>query len=223
MAIRESTTVGRIAAALPLATRVLARHDIDFCCGGGKTLREACAARGLEAEEILGEIEKEHLALVEEPKVWDRAPLEELIDHILSAYHEPLSEELPRLEALARKVVGVHGGRDPKMFEDLLDTFLALKAELEQHMMKEEQILFPLIRSGRGQLAAGPIEVMEAEHSSAGAALLHLRALTGAYHPPAEACTSWKALWHGLAALESSLHQHIHLENNILFPRALAT
>jgi regulator of cell morphogenesis and NO signaling len=110
----------------------------------------------------------------------------------------------------------------PEVLPELLSTFLALKAELQGHFPKEEQILFPMILRGEGTLASGPISVMESEHESAGAALKRLRELTNDYEVPAEACTTWRALWHGLAELEGSLHRHIHLENNILFPRAVA-
>jgi regulator of cell morphogenesis and NO signaling len=123
---------------------------------------------------------------------------------------------------MARKVVRVHGAREPDVLPELLSTFLGLKAELMQHMMKEEAILFPMIRRGQGSMALRLISVMEAEHSSAGDALARLRELTNEYRAPADACNTWRALWLGLGALEDALHQHIHLENNILFPRALA-
>ncbi len=223
MTVQGDTRIGQIATEFPLATRVFARHRIDFCCGGGKPLQEVCEAKSLDTEMILAEIERELETSEDEPHRWDQAPLGELIDHILSAYHQPLAEELPRLEAMGRKVASVHGNHDPEMFENLLSTFLGLKAELEQHMMKEEQILFPMIRSGQGKQAMGPIGVMEAEHESAGAALKRLRELTNDYELPEGACNTWRALWHGFAALEDSLHRHIHLENNILFPRALAS
>jgi regulator of cell morphogenesis and NO signaling len=122
---------------------------------------------------------------------------------------------------MARKVLAVHGDKDRERLSEILDVYLGLKADLEQHMAKEEQILFPLIQSGQGALANGPISVMEREHDSAATALRRLRELTNDYEVPKEACDTWRALWHGLAALEESLHRHIHLENNILFPRAL--
>ena len=221
MKIELESKVGEIAAEHPLATRVFARHDIDFCCGGGKPLSSACAARGVDGESVLAEIEKE-LADPDTSEVrWDQAPLGDLVVHILAAYHRPLDEELPRLEAMVRKVVEVHGDKDPEMFSELLSVFLGLKAELVDHMAKEEEILFPMIKRGDGAMADGPISVMEQEHESAGAALRRIRELTGGFEVPEEACNTWRALWHGLAALEESLHQHIHLENNILFPRAL--
>ena len=221
MKIDLESKVGEIAAEYPLATRVFARHDIDFCCGGGKALASACAVRGVDGESILAEIEKE-LAGPDTSEVrWDQAPLGDLVLHILAAYHRPLDEELPRLEAMVRKVVDVHGDKDPEMFSELLSVFLGLKAELVDHMAKEEEILFPMIKRGDGAMADGPISVMEQEHESAGAALRRIRELTGGFEVPEEACNTWRALWHGLHALEESLHQHIHLENNILFPRAL--
>ncbi len=222
-ALTPDTTVGKIAVEHPLATRVLARHSIDFCCGGGKPLAEVCTRLGLDTEAVLKEIQQELASSDEPERRWDEAPLEDLIDHILTAYHRPLDEELPRLEAMARKVHKVHGEKDPERFAELLAVYLALKAELQEHMMKEEQILFPMIRQGRGAMASGPVSMMMHEHDSAGNALRRLRELTNDYQPPEEACTTWRALWHGLAALETAMHEHIHLENNILFPRALAS
>ena len=223
MNIDPESKVGQVAAEHPLATRVFARHGIDFCCGGGKPLSEVCAGLGLDTVALLAEIRSELTAVDRSEVCWDQEPLEELIRHILEAYHRPLKEELPRLEAMACKVVGVHRDKDPETFPELLSVYLGLKAELEQHMAKEEQILFPMIVSGRGAMASGPISVMEHEHDSAGNALKRLRELTNGYAVPEEACSTWRALWHGLAALEESLHQHIHLESNILFPRALAS
>ena len=222
MEIQSSTPVGRIATEHPLATRVFARHGIDFCCGGGKPIQEICQARGLDTEKILEEIHSELAGVDDDQERWDEADLNDLIDHILTAYHRPLEEELPRLEFMARKVLEVHGAREPEVLPERLSTFLGLKTELEQHMMKEEEILFPMIRRGQGAMALGPISVMEAEHSAAGGALERLRELTNGYQAPADACNTWRALWHGLGALEDALHQHIHLENNSLCPRALA-
>ncbi|HXV75572.1 MAG TPA: iron-sulfur cluster repair di-iron protein [Candidatus Polarisedimenticolaceae bacterium] len=219
MNIHPETTVGRIATEHPLATRVFARHGIDFCCGGGKPLAEVCQRRGLDVASVVAEIERELAEPDSAEGRWDQAPLADLIDHIVSSYHRPLKTELPRLEALARKVVDVHRDKRP----ELLSVFLGLKTELEQHMGKEELILFPMIKRGQGALAGGPVSVMEHEHDVAGNALERMRELTDDFRVPAEACNSWRALWHGLAALEREMHQHIHLENNILFPRALAS
>ncbi|MCH7798024.1 MAG: iron-sulfur cluster repair di-iron protein [Planctomycetes bacterium] len=221
--VTPETTVGEIAVDHPLATRVFARHNIDFCCGGGKPLAEVCSRLDLDTELVLKEIQDELAESGEPQRRWDEAPLEDLIEHILTAYHRPLHEELPRLEAMIRKVQSVHGEKDPERFAELLTVYLALKTELQEHMMKEEQVLFPMIRQGRGAMANDPVSVMMHEHDSAGRALRRVRELTDDYQPPEEACTTWRALWHGLAALETEMHEHIHLENNILFPRALAS
>jgi len=213
--------VGRLAAEYPASTRVFARYDLDFCCGGGRPLKEACLRKGIDlirvTDEILAEIEE-----AETPDVdWLEAPLTELTQHIVRTYHDPLAEELPRLEAMTRKVVQSHGAKDPARLTELLAVYLDLKNELEDHMAKEEKILFPLIERGMGGETETPIAIMEEEHDRAGQALHRIRELTDGFTPPTGACTTWKALWHGLESLERTMHQHIHLENNVLFPRAL--
>ena len=222
MIITSDKRIGHIAAEHPLATRVFARHQIDYCCGGGKSLHDVCAMKGLDTDTIVSEIQKELDQSDSEVFHWDKVKLDDIIDHILADYHRPLKEELPRLVAMAQKVLNVHKDKDPEMLTELTEVILGLQAELEQHMAKEEQILFPMIKQGKGARADGPIAVMLQEHESAGAALKRLRELTHDYDVPVNACNTWRALWHGLAALEESLHQHIHLENNILFPKALA-
>lgn len=221
--IHQDTPVGEIAAIAPLATRVFARHGIDFCCGGGIPLAQACARLEVPVDDVLEEIQRELDTSDADVESWAGAPLDALIEHILATYHRPLDEELPRIEAMAQKVHAVHGDKDPERLGAMLQTFSALKAELEPHMMKEEQILFPMILGGEGAMADGPVHVMRSEHDEAGAMLRRLRELTDDYTPPEGACNTWRALWSALADLERSLHEHIHLENNILFPRALAT
>jgi regulator of cell morphogenesis and NO signaling len=219
--LEKSAAVGELATSHPSAMKIFERHGIDFCCGGTKSLSEACAERGLDAQAIIDEIRKQQASAQASTERWDQKPVPELIDHILSVYHVGLKEDLPRLEAMARKVLEVHGPKDPKMFSDLLATVLALKADLVQHLMKEERILFPMILSGAGAMAAPPIGVMRSEHDTAGAMLRRIRELTHDFVVPAEACATWRGLWQGLEQLEQSLHEHIHLENNILFPRVL--
>ncbi len=221
MIVTIETPVGEIASAHPLSTRVFARHHIDFCCGGGAPLQTACEKRGLDANTVLQEIETELEGVDEEPSRWTEAPLTDLIEYIVSTYHKSLRKELPRLEAMALRVNEVHGEKDPERLQEIVTIFQALKAELTEHMMKEEQILFPMIANGQGAMASGTVSVMEHEHDSAGNALERLRELTDDYTPPVMACNTWRALWHGLGVLEKDTHQHIHLENNILFPRAL--
>jgi regulator of cell morphogenesis and NO signaling len=212
--------VGELAARHPLATRVFARHHIDFCCGGGRPLGDVCEMQGLDVETVMQEIGRE-VTPQERIVRWDLSPIGELIDYILMKYHAGLNEELPRLEAMARKVANVHGDKDPERLHRLVQAVLELRAELESHMLKEEQILFPVIRAGRAMGADGPIAVMMREHETAGELLRLIRELTNNYTVPPEACNTWQALWRGLEALEEDLHEHIHLENNILFPRAL--
>ncbi len=218
--ISTEETVKDIAIAHPLATRVFERHSIDFCCRGGVALRSACDAKGLDVERIVKEVEAEIAGTGDNPARWEEKPLDRLIDHILITYHEPLRTELPRLQQMADKVLAVHGDKMPEVLNELRSVFTALRMELEGHMAKEEQILFPMIRAGRGGNADGPIAIMEQEHASAGAALERVRQLTNDFQPPEGACATWTALWAGLADLEKELHLHIHLENNILFPRA---
>ena len=219
--LTRDAKVGELAASRPLATRVFARHQIDFCCGGGRPLGEVCEKQGLDVDAVLQEIERE-LAPQDATVRWDQRPLSEIIDRIVNRYHAGLCEELPRLEAMARKVASVHGDKDPVRLPRLLQAVLDIRNELEPHMVKEEQILFPMIRRGQGTGASGPIAVMMREHDAAGDLLRDIRELTDGYTVPLEACNTWRALWLGLEALESDLHEHIHLENNILFPRALA-
>lgn len=216
------TTVATIATEHPLATRVFARHGIDFCCGGGRPLAAACAAQGLDAGAVLAEIEDEIAAAPGPEESWAVAPIEDLIQHILTTYHEPLKQELPRIEEMARKVHRVHGDKDPERLSRILSTFCALQQDLVLHLAKEEQILFPMILAGDGAMAGGPISVMEHDHDAAGSMLRTLRELTDDYVPPEMACNTWRALWAALADLERALHEHIHLENNVLHPRALA-
>ncbi len=221
MSITERTTVGSVVTEHPLSARVFARHRIDFCCGGGKELGDACASQGVDTQVVLAELRTEIASRPDAGERWSDRPMNDLIEHILATFHGPLREELPRLGAMARKVHDVHGHRDPQRLKAIVDTLAALEEELLVHMQKEEQILFPMIATGRGAMAMGPVSVMEAEHAAAGDMLRRLRTLTDDYVPPADACNTWRALWAGLEALESDTHLHIHLENNILFPKAL--
>lgn len=218
MEITAESKVGEIAAQHPMATRVFSRHKIDFCCGGGVPLREVCDQRGLATTEVLDEIEQVLTAGGSAGENWNETPLVDLVRHIVDAYHLPLREELPRLEAMARKVARVHGDKDPERLPEMLRTFLFLRGELEDHMQREEEVLFPEILSW-SESADVSVERFVDDHSEVGRALERLRALTDDFQVPEAACNTWRALWHGLAALEGSLHDHIHLENNVLFQR----
>ena len=215
-------TVGELATQRPQSVKVLQRYGIDFCCGGGRALEAACSAKGLEVDAVLREVAQEEARTNVADERWDQASLRDLIQHVLLAHHEPLEEELPRLEGLVRKVARVHHERDPQGFDKLVALWEDLREDLEPHMMKEERILFPAILAGRGRDVGGPVSVMHADHDHLGGILAGLRQITHDYTPPNDACGSWRALYQGLADLEADLKLHIHLENNVMFPRALA-
>jgi len=212
------TSLAELATTIPAASRIFQRHRLDFCCGGRTSLAEACAQRGLDAGDVMREIEA---ATTDNDDVrWDERPAPEIIDHILVRYHAPLREELPRLGQMAARVEERHAGNAacPKGLAALLATMLD---DVESHQGKEEQILFPMIKAGRGALAQGPIRVMEEEHDALGGKLDRIRVLTKDFRPPEEACPTWKALCLGLEQLELDLMRHIHLENAVLFPKVL--
>jgi len=224
-----NTPVGTLVANDPSLARVFEELRIDYCCHGDASLAVACQQRQLDPEEVLRRLNQSEGA-PPDTRNWAAAPLTELCDHIEQTHHAYLRKELPRLEQLTAKVAEVHGSRHPELNE-VQTVFQALQAELVPHMMKEEQILFPAIR----QLEAAsqplslpfgtvqnPIRMMEHEHDVAGNSLGKLHELTGGYQIPRDACNTYCALLQGLHALELDLHQHIHKENNILFPRAVA-
>ena len=215
------TTLADLATVQPNATRVFLRHHLDFCCGGKKSLAKACDEAHVDPQRVLDEIVAENTRDTQQHRTWSDSPLAEIIEHIVRNYHEPLHADLPVLVGLARKVESTHGER-PQCPRGLADVLAAMHVELEQHMQKEEQIVFSLIRSGRGRDAGMPICVLENEHQLHGAQLRRIRELTGNLATPEKACRSWRALYDGLLRLEADLMEHIHLENNILFPRALA-
>jgi len=224
MTITDTTTISDIAAALPSSIRVFQRYGVDFCCGGKKPLGIVCRERNLDFAEIAAAIATSTAGPREE-RDWSQEPLGTLISHILTTYHEPLREELPRLGTMAAKVAQVHGGKAPA-FERVRVLVAELATDLLAHMQKEEVVLFPAIDANEASVPptfpiAGPIAAMEHEHDDAGALLAELRALTEDYEPPPWSCATVRALYHGLAELESAMHVHVHLENNVLFPRAL--
>ena len=227
MTITESTTVADIASSYPSSVRVFQRHGIDFCCGGKTSLALACQKRGVPVADLVRAIEASARNTGPDDRDWNVAPLHALIDHIVTTYHDPLREELPRLEAMAAKVSRVHGAKAAHLAR--VETIVSeLSADLRSHLRKEEMVLFPSIRTierGQGLLSlslAAPIDAMEAEHDRAGVLLAELRTITEDYVAPAWACETFRALYHGLSELESAMHVHVHLENNILFPRTLA-
>lgn len=223
-------TVGAIVRDHPALSRLFEQAQVDYCCGGQKTLAEACAKRGIDPQAFLKELET-FAATEPAPEVdLNALSLTELVEHIERLHHAYLHTELPRLEAMVTKVAKVHGDKEPRLAQ-VRDLFLALSAELATHLMKEEQVLFPMIRQleASGTLpqfhcgrVANPIHRMEFEHDEAGATLAQLRQLTDDYTPPEWACNTYRALFDALAYFEQDMHQHVHKENNVLFPQAIA-
>ena len=213
------STLGTLACNIPGATRVFHEFHLDFCCGGQKSLRQAALERGIDAHLV----EQRLLALDPQEALeadWRRADPEHLIEHILQRYHDVHREQLPELIRLSARVEQVHGSR-PECPNGLTELLIAMQQELESHMQKEEQILFPMIIRGAGVMVGGPISVMRYEHDQHGEALERVIELTNDMQPPAGACNTWRALYRGLDELRIDLMQHIHLENNLLFPHAL--
>jgi len=229
-----TTTLADVAAISPDAVRTLERYGLDYCCGGKQPFDDACAAKGLKPESVMQEIEQAQVPVASQ-RDWQTAPLDELVKHIVSTHHEYLKLELPTLGSRMDKVLSVHGSKDQQTLGRLWEVFRSLRAEMEMHMHKEELMLFPFIAQyGRAESLgrplppvpfgsiANPIAVMESEHEGAGGALAEIRELTHGFQYPSYACSTVRALFDGLKALEADLHVHIHLENNILFPRAIA-
>jgi regulator of cell morphogenesis and NO signaling len=217
--LTPQSTLAELATTWPGAARVFHRHQLDFCCGGRASLADACRTRGLALEPLLAELAAEE-ARTRDFTAWDTQPLAALVDHVCERYHALHRTELARLVLAARKVEHVHADK-PDRPRGLADHLAQLADELEQHMQKEEQVLFPLIRAGRGASAVMPVQVLEHEHKDHALNLARTRALAHDFVPPPEACNTWRALYLGLEELERDLMQHIHLENNVLFPRAL--
>jgi len=231
-AIAEKT-VREIALASTSATRVFERLGIDYCCGGDKPLEEACQAAGLSIEQVQRELDSALSQPQTKAADWQREPLSDLVAHINATHHKFVRTEIARLGPLFEKVCGVHGKNHPELLH-LQVIFNGLARELSSHLMKEEVILFPYVLRMEESVIQGepvlpapfgtvanPVAMMEHEHDSAGDALRAMRAVTSGYIAPEGACASYQALYRALAEFEADLHQHIHLENNILFPRAL--
>ena len=234
MSIEATQTVGELAAALPGATREFEKLGIDYCCGGSRTLGEACAEAKITVEQALSRLQQGLTAA--QPKAgrdWQKETLADLISHINNTHHVFVRQECPRIDALAGKVLSVHGKNHPELLK-VCNLFSGLASELSVHLMKEEQILFPYVLRLEEAAAAGepappamfgtvvnPVRMMMQEHDGAGETLKQLRVVTKDYALPADACASYAELYKALAGFEADLHQHIHLENNILFPRAV--
>lgn len=228
--ITPETRIGELVAARPGLARLFEELRIDYCCGGKQSLAAASESRGLSVGTVIALLDAASAALAAAPADVDAAALTltELADHVERTHHAYLKDELPRLVEMADRVAYKHGGRDPRLPE-LAATVGELASEMFSHMEKEERILFPLVRQidagqrdGFAASIAAPIRQMEAEHDDAGRLTERLRELTNGFTPDAEACNTHRALLHGLARFEADLHRHVHKENNVMFPRALA-
>jgi regulator of cell morphogenesis and NO signaling len=231
--LETTKTVKEYALEMPGATRIFEKLGIDYCCGGGKSLADACVTAGVAVDEVLGSLEQiGNSDKTSASEGWQTASLAELITHVVEKHHAFTRQELARLEALLIKVCGVHGQNHPELFR-IQKQFQELNRDLEPHMLKEERVLFPYIiqmeeaaKNNRTLPAPpfgtvrNPVKVMMAEHDAAGDILREMRGLSSDYTTPEDGCISYQTLYGALAALEADLHQHIHLENNILFPRA---
>jgi len=216
--LSTSQSLANLALSSPIASRVLRRHRLDFCCHGGRSLAEACQERGLDADTVLGEIAAAPATDVQTD--FRQLPISALIDHIVTNFHEAHRRELPALVELARKVERVHAGK-ATVPVGLAAHLLEMHQAMELHMQKEEQVLFPMIIRGMGSRVQAPVRQMELEHDEHGEKLRQLRRICRDFVAPEEACTSWRALYLRCEQLEADLMAHIHLENHVLFPRAL--
>lgn len=230
MQILPETTVGQLVAERPSRSRIFENLGIDYCCGGRRPLAEVCTEKGLNLSEVLKRIsaaDAQGASTDAESNDLTRMSLTELSDHIERVHHAMLRTELPRMAMLLNKVAEAHGARDPKLVT-LHTVFEDFAYHLFSHMQKEERILFPALRMlERGELdpaqqtrLVDPIEVMTREHDEAGEALRIMRSLTGDFIVPPDACNTHRAAIDALERLEADMHQHVHKENNILFPAA---
>jgi regulator of cell morphogenesis and NO signaling len=235
MSITAEKTVRELALENPAATRVFEKLGIDYCCGGNKSLEEACRTANLPIDEVLDSLEmaEQSARAVQKDRNWPTELLADLVAHITSTHHKYTREEIARLGPLFDKVCSVHGKNHPEL-QHVRASFRGLAQELTTHMMKEEMVLFPyIVRMEEAVIqrepvlpspfgsVQNPVTMMMNEHDSAGEALRAMRQASAGYTPPGDACISYQTLYKALADFEGDLHQHIHLENNILFPRAI--
>ncbi|MGH7744995.1 MAG: iron-sulfur cluster repair di-iron protein [Candidatus Dormibacteria bacterium] len=233
MDFNSETKMKDIALANPTARQVLEGAGLDYCCGGGKPLHEACLHANVSSEEILNRLRENAKGTGPEDLNWMAAPLRELTLHICEKHHRYVREAIPRTQALSDKVTTKHGANHTELL-DIGKLFAEVGREMIMHMQKEEQILFPYIDALEQavnehgsveppffQTVKNPIHAMMQEHDAAGDLVRQIRVLSSEYTPPGDACMSFKALYEALREFEADLHQHVHLENNILFPHAV--
>ena len=233
MTFDKSQTVREIAINNPATVRVFENFGIDYCCGGKRGLDEACATANVPIDSVMEGLNELDVNSISPEEKWTNSSLADLTSHIVERHHRYVRDECPQIEVLLQKVVNRHGEAHPELGA-IQDTFVALSQELFAHMMKEERILFPFLEAMEAAARAGqpapygcfssvklPIARMLADHDDAGALLAKMRDLSGNYRAPDGSCASNRGLYHALEEFERDLHLHVHLENNILFPRAM--
>jgi regulator of cell morphogenesis and NO signaling len=215
------------------AASVFEKYHLDFCCKGKRTLQQACHEKDLKIEDVLADLETTEQSSSDKVTInYDTLSLAQLSEYIVMTHHSYVKKEMPQILSYLQKVAAKHGEHHPELLK-IFELFAAVKEEMEQHMQKEELILFPRIKEMENMVVEGneirinhtylksPINMMEQEHDHAGEMLAEINKLTNNYNPPADACTTYKLSFAALQAFEMDLHQHVHLENNILFPKAL--
>lgn len=233
MNLSENTKVREVASSNSNARKILEQAGVDYCCGGDKSLRDACAQSETSFDEIMARLRATEEPLSSQNAEWAVAPLNELTRHIVGRHHSYVREAIRRIEPLLEKVMAKHGERHPEI-ANIEALFFQTAEEMIAHMQKEEQVLFPYINALALSVAANraieppffrtvrnPIRTMIKEHDSAGELTRQIRREASEYNPPSDACLSFQALYRELQEFEVDLHEHVHLENNVLFPRAI--
>lgn len=220
----KESHLSAIATQAPRSIPVLKKYGLDFCCGGNRPIADACSEKHLSTDQILGEIEAATTSTTERrsERSWEGAPLSELVSHILEEFHEKHRRDVALLIPLAQKVEAVHSGH-PEVPRGLTELLKVAALELQEHMMKEENVLFPWILHNSHVPPYAPVKVMMEEHLSHKERLAQLRQHCRDFVLPEEACSSWRALYKGVEQLIGDIMEHIHLESNILFPRAISS
>ncbi len=232
MEMLKKKTVAEFVSENIKTTDVFNQYGIDYCCGGAISIEEACQQKAIDVNEILTQLEKVNVA-IQKSEDYNRWALDDVINHIVQKHHRYVRETIPVIIQYSDKVAQVHGKHHPEVVE-INRLFHEVAQELMLHMQKEEGILFPyisdLLKVKRGTQTNqtppfgtihNPIRMMMEEHESAGSILKEIAELSSSYVPPTEACNTFKALYSKLEEFEQDLHQHVHLENNILFPKAI--
>lgn len=227
--INIDTTLGNFVAMYPRTRKVFDKFGMDYCCGGKQEIKNAAQEKNIDADKLISALET---AIAESDeknieKTWTNEPLEKVVEHIMSKHHLFLRKELPHTQQILEKVVMVHGPKHRDFLYALNDTFIELRADLENHLDDEETLLFPNLKEiesteqneERKEKFNRIVEKLYTEHDGAGEALSRMRSLTENYTLPADACVSFEALYENLQAIEDNLHEHVHLENTVLFPK----